>query len=436
MSEKEKPRKPNIGKIDTNSWYSSTPNRLLATLGALKGEINCDVCVIGGGFTGLSAALELSQNKYSVILLEAQEIAGSASGKNGGQLIRGYNHSPGTLASRYGSAAAKMMCNVTLEGLALVLDRIAKHDIKCDLKFGHVTAAMNDRHVSSLKEDIDEWAKIGHTDLKYLNRERIKDFVRSEKYAGGVFDPKGAHFHPLNYALGIAQTLQNIGCRIYDETPVLSIKQGATARIRTSHGIVNAKFVVLGGNVAFKGTEKLNRRVIPATAHMVATEPLDKTLVHAILPRNIAVTDARFIMDYYRLSSDNRLLFGAGDYSYNGVDYPGRAFSLRKKMADTFPGLAGVKIEHCWNGPLDITHNRMPGFGRLAPNIFYAHGYCGHGVILSNMAGKLIAEAVGGTAGRLDVFAKIRHIPFIGGDLVKRPLFVLGMTWYRLRDMM
>ena len=422
-------------KIDSSSWYSSTPNKLLATLGVLKEEINCDVCVIGGGFTGLSTALELSQKKYSVILLESQEIASAASNTNDGQLLRGYNHSPDALASRYGSATAKMLCNVTLEGLALVIDRIAKHNIKCDLKFGHVTAAMNDRHVASLKSHIDEWAKINHTDLKYLNKESMRNFVKSKKYVGGIFDPKGAHFHPLNYALGITQAIQNAGCRIYDDSPVLSIKQGSRAKIRTAHGIVNAKFVVLSGSIDLKVTKKLNRNIIAATTHMIATEPLDKTLIPQILPRNIAVMDARFIMNYYRLSNDNRLLFG-GNCNYGKSDYREQAISLQKKMTDIFPKLTNTKIKHCWKVPFDITLNSMPGFGRLAPNIFYAYGYCGRGIILSNMAGKLIADAVSGTAEKFDVFAKIKHTPFIGGDLVKHPLFALGMTWYRLRDMM
>jgi len=435
MSEKETPSKSSIEKINSNSWYSSTPNKLLATLGILKEEINCDVCVIGGGFTGLSTALELSQKKYSVILLESQDIASSASGNNGGLLLRGYNHSPDTLISRYGSTTAKMMCNITLEGLALVIDRIEKHNIKCDLKFGHVTAAMNNRHVASLKKDINEWAKIGHTDLKYLNKEGMRNFVKSEKYIGGIFDQKGAHFHPLNYALGITQAVQNAGCRIYDDSPVLSIEQDSLTKIKTAHGIVNAKFVVLGGNINLKKTKKLNRKVFNATAHMIATEPLDKNIIPRILPRNIAVHDARFIMNYYRLSNDNRLLFGGGCDCIKS-NYREQTKILQKKMTNTFPELARAKIEHCWNGPLNITLNRMPYFGRLAPNIFYAHGYSGHGVILSNMAGKLIADAVSGTAEKFDVFAKIKHTSFIGGNIVKQPLFALGMAWYRLRDMM
>ena len=422
-------------KMSADSCYASTANRLVATLGVLKGEINCDVCVIGGGFTGLSAALELAQNGYSVILLESEGIAASASGKNGGHIIRGYNNSPDALASKSDPATAKIMCDLTMESIELIIGRIAKHNINCDLKFGHVTAGMNDHHAADLKTEIEEWAKIGHTDLKYLDKNETQSFVRNEKYVAGLFDPKGAHFHPLNYALGIAEAAQAAGCKIYDKTPALSIEEGNPATVITPQGSVKAKFVVLGGYVALKGIEKINRKVIAATAHMIATEPLGEAQARKILPQNVGVIDANFIMNYFRLSGDNRLLFG-GDCNYSGLDYPGQSNILKKRMVGVFPELATAKIDYCWGGPLDITINRMPHFGRLAPNIFYAHGYCGHGVILSNMAGKLMAEAIKGTAGRFDVFTKIKHMPFIGGALLKRPLFVLGMTWYRLRDML
>lgn len=432
MSEEQAPK---AKKIKTSSWYSVTPNRLLATLGVLRGEINCDICVIGGGFTGISAALELSRKGYSVILLESNGIASSASGKNAGQLIRGYNNSPSSLVSKYGLDTAKMMCNLTLEGLALIVERIAKHEIKCDLDFGHLTAALNSGQADSLKHEIDEWAKIGHTDLKFLNERETKELVRGKGYVGGMFDPKGAQIHPLNYALGLAQAAQSAGCKIYDETPVLALQHGTPAKVITEHGTVNAKYVVLGGHVHAKGIEKLNRKVIAVTAHMIATEPLDKELAHKLMPGKLAVSDASFIMNYFRLSNDNRLLFG-GNCNYSGLDYPGQSRELRQRMLGVFPELEKARIDHCWGGPLDITLNRMPNFGRLTHNVFYAHGYCGHGIILSNMAGKLMAEAISGTAERFDVFSRVKHAPFIGGDLLKRPLFVLGMMWYRLRDML
>jgi gamma-glutamylputrescine oxidase len=407
----------------------------VATLGALQGEINCDVCIIGGGFTGLSAALALSQNGYSVTLIESQGLAAAATGKNGGHLIRGYNHSPKALAARSDPKTAKLMCDLAMEAQQLIIGRIAQYKIDCDLKFGHVTAAMNDDHISDLESDIDEWSAIGYDDLKLLDEDTVQSFVKNEKYVGGMYDPQGAHFHPLNYALGLADAAVAAGCKIYDKTPALSIEPGNPARVITPQGAVKAKFVVLGGYVALKGVEKINRKVIAATAHMIATEPLGENLARKILPQNVAVTDANFVMNYFRLSNDNRLLFG-GNCNYSGLDYPGQSNLLKKRMLDVFPELAAAAIDYCWGGPLDITLNRMPHFGRLAPNIFYAHGYCGHGIILSNMAGQLMAEAVRGTAERFDIFTKIKHAPFIGGDTLKRPLFVLGMMWYRLRDLL
>lgn len=422
----EAPEKQETGKDYTGSWYALTPNRLLATLGALKGEINCDVCVVGGGFTGLSAALELSKKGYSVILLEAKAFADSSPGKNAGHIMRGLVRSPRALESKFDPATARMMCNLTLEGLALVIGRIVKHEIKCDLKFGHVTAAMNRCHASSLKKDIEAWAKIGHTDLKYLDRNEILGFVKSKKYVGGLLDPKGAHIHPLNYALGVVQAAQAAGCKIYDETPVVSMTQGTQVKVETEHGVVNARFVVLGGHIEVPGMVQLKKKVIITKANMIATEPLRERLAHKILPRNSGVADARFIKNYFSLSHDNRLLFG-GD---------GETGVLRQQMVEIFPELASVDVDHAWGSSVDMTLNRLPGFGRMGPNIFYAHGYCGHNIILGNLAGLLIAEVVGGTAERFDVFAKIKHNSLLGSGLLKQPVFALSMAWYRLRDVL
>jgi gamma-glutamylputrescine oxidase len=430
MSKKHTP-----DKEYSNSWYAVTSNRLLATLGALKGEINCDVCVIGGGFTGLSSALELAQKGYSVILLEAKTVGSQASGKNGGHLLRGYSYSPTVLTHKYDLTTAKMMCNLTLEGLAQIIERINKYSIKCDLKFGHVTGALNKEQSAELKKDIHEWEKIGHPDLQYLNKKQTQEYVKTKSYVGGLYDPKGAHFHPLNYALGLAQAAQAAGCKIYDETPALAITHGEIATVKTPHGKVKAKFVVIGGYIDFKGTEKINKKVIAATAHMIATEPLGEEMARKLLPKDSAVTDASFIMNYYRLSGDRRMLFG-GNCNYSGRDYKGEDIKLKERMVGLFPELSHARIDHCWHGSLDITLNRMPHFGRLAPNVFYAHGYSGHGLILSNIAGRLMAEAVSGTAERFDVFTRIKHVPFMGGDLLKRPLFVLGMTWFKIKDMM
>ncbi len=420
----------------TNSWYSMTPNRLLVTLGALKGEVNSDVCIIGAGFTGLSAALELAQKGYSVTLLDKKGIASGASGMNGGHMQRGFSKSPGWMESHYGAGNAKMLSNLSLEGLALMLERIAKYDIKCDVKFGHLTAAVKESHLTDLKDEIRQWEKVGHTDLKFLNKDETQALVKCQKYIGGLFDPKGAHFHPFNYALGIAHACQRAGVKIYDESNVTEVITEPQPKVLVEGGgIVNSKFVIIAGAIDVKGGNSPLRYSITAEAHMIATEPLGEKRARELITKDIAVIDANFIMNYYRFSNDYRLLLG-GNCNYSGKDFGTEDQELRKRMLDVFPSLNMTRIDHCWHGPIDLTVNRMPHLGRLTPQVYFAHGFGGHGVIATNILGKIIADAVSGTAERFDVFEKMRHTPFFGGDLMKRPLFLLGMTWYKLRDLL
>jgi gamma-glutamylputrescine oxidase len=410
-------------------------NRLIATLGSLKDEVNCDICVVGGGFTGLSAAFELGSKGFSVIILESGEIAEGASGRNGGQLIRGFAKSPDWMTDKFGLAEAKFMSNLSLEGLALILARINNLGIKCDLKFGHLTAALEEKHLGELKGEVKAWADIGHADLQMLGKAEVQDLIKTKAYIGGMFDPKGAHIHPLNYALGLAQGAQKHGVRIYDNTRALKIVPGEKVKVVTANGSVTAKYVILAGAIQMQGAEKIARKSITATAHMIATEPLGERRARNIMGRDIAVSDARFIMDYYRLSGDYRILFG-GNCNYADKEFSGEDARLRQRMLKIFPQLQSARIDNCWSGQLEFTINRMPALGRMTPNIYYAHGFGGHGVIATNILGKVVAEAVAGQAQRFDVFAKIKHQPFIGGNLLRRPLFVLGMTWYRLRDML
>lgn len=414
-------------------WYTLSANKLVATLGSLKKEVNCDICVIGAGFTGLSAALELTKKGYSVVLIEKETIAASASGRNGGQLQRGYPKSPQVLIERFGFDDAKMMSDITLEGIQLITRRIEKHDIRCDLKYGQLTAALDKSQLKSLEEEAAGWRKFGHDDLKMLSRDQTLNMVKAQPYIGGLFDPKGAHFHPLNYALGLAQAAQKDGCRIYDYTRALKIEHGAAPTVVTEHGKVRAKFVILAGAIQLKGSETMVKKSITAAAHMIATEPLGERRARNIMQQDIAVCDARFIMDYYRFSADYRILFG-GNCNYSDMDYPGEPERLRQRMLKLFPALFATGIDHCWRGPLEFTINRMPELGRLSPTVYFAHGFGGQGVVATNILGKVLAEAVSGQAERFDVFERIKHRPFVGGQGLKRPLFVLGMTWFKLRD--
>jgi gamma-glutamylputrescine oxidase len=414
-------------------WYAASANRHLQTLGRLSGEVNCDICVIGAGFTGLSTALELSKQGFEVVLLESGTVASGASGRNGGQLQRGYPKSPDTLVAKYGKEDARTMCDITLEGINLITGRIREYDIDCNLAFGQLSAGLDKRQLDELKGEQDAWAAIGHDDMKMLDEAQVQSLVKTPLYKGGLIDEKGAHFHPLNYALGIAAAAQSLGCRIYENTRALELVQSSSPRVVTEKGAVTAKFVVLAGAIALKGSAFMIRHSITATAHIIATEPLGQERIDKIITRNLAVCDARFIMDYYRLSADGRLLFG-GNCNYSAMEYPGEAQRLYDRMTALFPALDGVKIDHCWHGPLEFTINRLPHLGRLSPAVYYAHGFGGQGVVATNITGKVLAEAISGTMNRFDVFAKIRHAPFAGGNLLKRPLFVLGMTWYRLRD--
>lgn len=416
-------------------WYTVSANRRVETLGVLNGEINADICIIGGGFTGISAALELVQRNYSVVLLESQTVGAGASGRNGGHVQRGYAKSPDWMIAHYGFDEAVMMSNLTFEGIDLIASRVRDHDISCDLTYGHLTAAITERHIGELKSEIESWKKIGHDDYEWTDKEQTRQLVRTDKYIAGIYDPRGAHFHPLNYLLGIADAAQKQGLKIYEQSAVTHITHGAQPVVHTATGRVKARFVIVAGAITLPQTSATMRNSITAEAHIIATAPLGQKRIDEIFGKNVAVIDANFIMNYYRLTADGRMLFG-GNCNYNGKNNGDEARVLHQRMTEVFPVLRDVAIDYCWHGPLDLTANRMVDVGRLSDNVLYAHGFGGHGVVTTNILGKLLAEAVHGQAARFDVLSKISHLPLPGGDLFKRPLFQLGMAWYRLRDML
>ena len=415
------------------SWYEKNASRAPLSLGVLKGAVNADICVIGGGFTGLSTAYELARAGFDVILLERHNIASGASGKNGGQLIRGFAKGPAHMISRYGLEAARLMNEMTLEGIDLIRQRIHEHAIDCDLKDGHVTAALHPKHTDDFAAEISAWQKLGQDGFRILSQNELQGFVRSDLYTGGMFDERSAHLNPLAYAYGLARAAIGAGVRVYTDTRVMAIEKTNPLKIVSEQGFVSARLCVIAGAIDVPGLAAINRTALDATAHMIATAPLSAETAAALMPAKVAVADANFIMNYFRLSKDNRILFG-GNCNYSNREMPAEPARLRARMLEIFPQLADVDIEHCWHGPLNLTANRMPRMGVEDGRIFYAHGFGGQGIITTNLAGRLIAEAVRGTAERFDVFTRIGHLPFPGGDLLRRPLFVLGMTWYKLRD--
>ena len=404
---------------------------------ALRGELLADVAVLGGGIAGCSAALHLAKRGFRVALLEARVVGYGASGRSGGQTIFGLAASQQALIAAVGRDDARRLFDLSIEALDLTQSLIRDYAIDCDYRPNHVHVATKPRHIRELRD----WARELHQDYGYssaqlLNREELQAHVRSDRYLGGLIDSRSGHLHPLKFTLGVARAAEAAGAKIFERSQVLRYEDGAALTVHTTEGRVRCAHLVLCGN-AYIGAvaPTLARRILGVGTYIIATEPLGEERVRGLLPSNAAIADINWILDYFRRSADHRLLFG-GRVSYSAVQPPRLAESMRKRMLRIFPTLADVKVAYAWGGYLDITMSRAPNFGRLAPNVFYMQGFSGHGMSLTGLAGKLVAEAVAGTAERFDVFARIPHRDFPGGRLLRRPSLVMAMMYYRMRDLM
>jgi gamma-glutamylputrescine oxidase len=415
------------------SYYAATahpaPERA-----PLRGAAECDVCVIGGGIAGCSTALHLAERGLSVVLLEEHRIGWGASGRSGAQAIHGVASGQAKLERLIGRERARSVFEVSVEGLALMRELIARYHIDCDWADGYMLTAIRPRHERELLLELDELReKLGYPSVRHMSAQEVQATIASRRYLGALYDSNGGHLHPLNYTLGIAAAAERRGARIFEGTRATGF---TSARVRTPRGEVRARFLVLCGNVYLGTTAPaLASKIMAVGTHIVATEPLGRERARALIANNAAVSDMNWVLDYFRLSADHRLLFG-GRVSYSGIasfDAPG---STRARMLKVFPQLADAAIEYSWGGYVDITRNRAPHFGRLMPNVYFLQGFSGHGIALTGIAGKLIAEAIAGHAGRFDVFAGIPHRGFPGGALLRRPALVLAMLYYRLRDLL
>lgn len=401
---------------------------------ALQGSVEADICVVGGGMTGLSAALHAAGRGMSVVLVEAGRIGGGASGRNGGQLIPHQRKGAAELIQMYGEATAREL--VILAELAndTLLEIIERNSIDCDLKrTGHLSAAYRRTDLAWMQDEIRALERLRQEPgMRLLDRAALGDEIASRLYHGGLLDERGGHMHPLAYTYGLARAARAAGVRIFETTPAISIEQGARVVIQTPEGKIRARHVVMAAD-ALLGTlmPALARRMMPIASHMVATEPLGARAAE-LLPHDRAVSDSRFVTNYFRLSADGRLLFGGGERYRRSAPADIGSF-VRPHMLRVFPQLEDVHIEFAWRGLVGITLNRMPHFGRLG-EIWFAHGYSGHGALLATFAGKLIAEAMTGTIERFDVFSRIPPQPFPGGRMLRHPLRVAGMFYYAMRD--
>jgi len=393
--------------------------------------------VVGGGIAGCSAALHLAQRGYRVVLLEARFVGYGASGRSGGQSIFGLAASQKTLITQVGRDDARRLFASSVEALDLTQSLISDFQIDCDYQPNHLHVAVKLRQVRELREWADELEReYGYTSARFVDGAELPRHIESPRYVAGLIDSRSGHLHPLKYTLGLARAAENAGAVIFEKSPVVKYEDGAEVRVHTAHGTVRCANLVLCTN-AYVGAlaPALSRRILGIGTYIVATEPLGKERAQGLLPSNAAVADINWILDYFRRSADDRLLFG-GRVSYSSVQPPQLAEGMRKRLVRVFPSLKDIKVSYAWGGYLDITMSRAPNFGRLAPNVFYLQGFSGHGIALTGLAGKLVAEAVAGTAERFDVFARIPHRDFPGGPLFRRPSLMLAMLYYRLRDLL
>ena len=416
------------------SYYVAT-SVPLAPFPAASGEITCDVCVVGGGFTGLSAALHLAERGYDVVLLEAQRVGFGASGRNGGQVGTGQRVEMDDVAKMVGEGPAKILWELSLESVQLVRDLIGTHNINVPFHPGIVEAAHRARYVPEYHAYADYLVETyDYTQIRKLDRAEMRATVGSPAYHGGTLDMGGGHIHPLKYALGLAGAAQAAGVRLFENSKVTGVKRGTPAVVTTDQGQITADFVVLGCNGYLGNLEgEVAAKVMPINNFIVATEPLKREIAEGLIRGNHAVADSKFVINYFRLSDDLRLLFGGGE-SY-GYRFPKDiAATVRKPMLEIYPQLKDTRIDYAWGGTLGITMNRMPHFARLSGNVLSASGYSGHGVAMATLGGKLAAEAVAGQAERFDLMAHVPTPRFPGGAALRWPLLVAAMVWYGLRD--
>ncbi|MBK6660544.1 MAG: FAD-binding oxidoreductase [Proteobacteria bacterium] len=404
---------------------------------ALDGDTRCDVAVVGAGITGLSAALHLAARGYEVVVLEGAELGAGASGRSGGQVLAGYACGVATLRAQLADADVKRLWDMSREAVQLTRDLIARHAIACDWREGHVDTAVKPRQQRELAEMAATLARVcGDTRLELLDGAALAREVRSARYCAGLFDPDSGHLHPLNYTLGLAHAALASGARVYEHSAVTAIDSGRELLLRCARGTVRARYAVLAQNTGRPVLDAgLRAKIMPVGTYIAATAPLGVERARALLPNNASVCDINFVLDYFRLSADHRLLFG-GRVSYSGLTPPNLAASMRARMLRVFPELADVAIDSVWGGEVDITMNRAPHFGTRDGRILFAQGFSGHGMALTALAGKLMAEAIAGQAERFDLFSRLRHRDFPGGPWLRMPMLVLAMAYYRLRDLL
>jgi len=418
------------------SYYTATADRDLH-YPALEGQTECDVCVVGGGLAGLSAAIELRRAGLTVTVLEGMQVGWGASGRNGGQALAGLACDIEVVQRQLGSAAARQVWDMTVEAVQLMRDRCREFHIDAQWQDGFIAASIGPGKARALRAWIDDLERdYDYGGMQFVAGKEVREWIASDRYSALAFDPRGGHLHPLLYTQGLARAAAALGAQLHEDSRALRLERGAMALVHTARGAVRCRHVLLAGNVYLEDlAPQIGKRIMPVGTFIAASAVLGAERASALIPSRAAVCDTQFVLDYFRLSADQRMLFG-GRVSYSTIAPLRLAAAMRQRMVGVFPQLHDVPVAFSWGGYVDITMNRAPDFGRIDANIYYLQGFSGHGLALTGLAGRVAAEAIAGNAARFDVFARLRHHEFPGGRALRTPALVLAMTWFRLRDLL
>ncbi len=424
-------------QLNRQSYYEASVERP-PVRPALQCGLSVDAVVIGGGFAGLSAALELAQRGMEVVLLEADRVGSGASGRNGGQAIVGYASGQEPFEEQLGEGDARLAWDLSIEALDLIHRRREQHAIDCDWVSGYLHVADHARKAKGVLEEA-RWMERMGIACEVAEGASVRELINTNRYVAAARESRSGHLHPLKYALGLQRAAEAAGVKVFEQSAVTALERGETIVVRTRSGEVRARFGVLAGNCLLPEygpavAPDLAARIMPVGTYIIGTESLNPTICADLIKDNAAVCDNNFVLDYFRFSSDHRMLFG-GRVSYTTMTPPRLKEIMQQRMGRIFPALANVDVPYVWGGFVDISMNRAPDFGRLGSNLYYLQGFSGHGVALTGLAGQLVAEALAGQAERFDLFARLKHRPFPGGKWLRTPSLALGMLWYRLKDL-
>ncbi|MFC0179083.1 NAD(P)/FAD-dependent oxidoreductase [Thorsellia kenyensis] len=406
---------------------------------ALTEEIATDCCIVGGGLAGISAAIELKLKGYSVTLLEANRIGFGASGRNGGQIIVGYSKDD-DMIKKFSLSEAKAFWDISLAGVELINKRIENYGLECDYEKGYLFVANGPKKANELIKMMQQREQYyGYNHQELITKTELKNYIGSDSYENGVYDKLSGHFNPLKYLLGLTSVAKSMGVKIFENSPVITYKDEGNLIFKTVNGQCKSKFGLIAGNVYSNGygeilPKKIARNILPVGTYITVTEPLDERLAKKLIPKRSAICNTNFQLDYFRLTPDNRLLFG-GDVAIGSTVPRNYLDRVRRRMAAVFPELKESKIEYIWGGHVDVTMNQYPDFGKLSKNLYYLQGFSGHGVALAGIAGKLIADSISGDAEKFDKFKQIKHMPFYGGQYLQMPMLLAGLWYNKLKEL-